>query len=205
MAELGRADRRPAGAVPPRRRPPSSEPAADRRGCTRSPRGRRAGPGLRGPGRWRRDGGADALVRAGRTGGAGAGGGQPAGQRGEVQPGRRHGRGARCGAAAERARPRSRHPRRGTPVRLRPLLALPVRARALPGSGLGLSIVARSPCGAAAATVDLRPAPGGGTRSPRPPCTAAAGPAATAPPGRSRIPAPASRVRTAAPAEDSPP
>ena len=60
---------------------------------------------------------------------------QPARQRRQVEPGRRHGRGARGGRRRLGPRPRARHRRRGPAERLRPLLpragrAWPARLRA---------------------------------------------------------------------------
>lgn len=65
----------------------------------------------------------------GRAVRAGAGGGEPAGQRGEVQPGRRHRRGPADGRRADRARSRPRHSAGRTAPCLRAVLALAVRAQ----------------------------------------------------------------------------
>ncbi len=104
---------------------PDSEPGAVRRRARRRRTGRRPRPVAR-------SGHHDplaavALVRPGRTGLPGTRAGQPAGQRGEVQPGRRHDRRAAGERRVQRARPRPRHPGRRPAARLRTLLALAVR------------------------------------------------------------------------------
>lgn len=154
----GLAHRRPAGALPPghdpRRQPPPTR---------RLPRGRGdrpvAGPPAR-PGH-QDPVAARALVRTGRAGRPGAGDRQPARQRGEVQPPlssvevnlhggeltvRDHG----PGISAEDLPHVFERFWRAT------------ASRALPGSGLGLSIVART-VQQAGGTVGLHPAHGGGT------------------------------------------
>ena len=177
----GRARRRPAGAVPPRRGPARRSAARSSRCTTSLERGRCERVRLRGPELTITAELAPWYVRA-EPGGAGARGGQPPGQRGEVQPA--------TGGTVEVALQRGHADACATTAPASPEDELPYvfdrfwrspSARSLPGSGLGLSIVARTVRQAGGEVALGRP----GTAAPaRRPCCTCRGPHRAARPDR---------------------